>query len=88
MRSYLAERRNENNKRRLHLLTNEYCSIHLETPVYQLTLYLVSLSTAKGRYIPGHTVSRKVKKYPDIQFQRNFLKFPKKGNSPITGYTI
>ena len=35
-----------------------------------------------GRYIPGYTVSRKVsgkqvKKYPDIQFQRNFLKFLK-----------
>ena len=34
------------------------------------------------RYIPGYTVSRKVsgkqvKKYPDIQFQRNFLKFLK-----------
>ena len=34
------------------------------------------------RYIPGYTVSRKVsgkqvKKYPDIQFQRNILKFLK-----------
>ena len=29
------------------------------------------------------------KKYPDIQlFQRNFPKFPKKVNRPITGHTI
>ena len=68
MRSYLAERRNENNKRRLHLLTNEYCSIHLETPVYQLTLYLVSLSTAKalfGNYKEGRCILKETRTSED-----------------------
>ena len=44
--------------------------------------YVLKTANLNGRYIPGYTVSRKVsgkqvKKYPDIQFQRNFLKFLK-----------
>ena len=55
-----------------------------KTELFQLVQRGVHTWTYNFQEISG----KKVKKYLDIHFQRNFLKFPKVSKSPISGHTI